>query len=286
MRGFMLSFDQGVTVTSQVGYALGSSDLEHQRLMVQARFLRPWTERFLQAGGLAPGMSVLDLGSGFGDVTLLAASIVGPEGRVIGIDRDEVITVKARQRVANEALSDIVSFDIADLADYRPPGPVDAVVGRYVLLYQDDPAGIVGRFAQFLKPGGVVIFHETDLSDAVPSWPPSVAWDECMRLVNQAYLAAGAMPDLGRLLNHTFRAAGLPAPLIESATPIASTPYSPILDLTARSLSSLEPLFQRMGVMLPYRLNYEELMALWCAAIAEGSQLNGATQYGAWTRVP
>ncbi len=47
-------------------YVLGSSDLEHRRLMLQARILRPSTERFLRQGGLRPGMSVLDLGSGMG----------------------------------------------------------------------------------------------------------------------------------------------------------------------------------------------------------------------------
>jgi hypothetical protein len=62
-------------MTSNADYPLGNSDAEHERLKFQARVLRQWTDRFLRAGGLRPGMSVLDLGSGLGDVALLAAGI-------------------------------------------------------------------------------------------------------------------------------------------------------------------------------------------------------------------
>ena len=60
--------------------------------MFQARLLRPYTDKFFRAAGIVPGMRVLDLGSGMGDVALLAADIVGPAGYVLGIDRDEVTT--------------------------------------------------------------------------------------------------------------------------------------------------------------------------------------------------
>jgi hypothetical protein len=49
-------------------YALGRSDDEHARLTEQANFLRPLTERFFRKAGIAPGMKVLDVGSGVGDV--------------------------------------------------------------------------------------------------------------------------------------------------------------------------------------------------------------------------
>src|SRR5579863_2694478 len=56
--------------------------------MLQGRILRPYTEKFFRAAGVVPGMRVLDVGSGMGDVALLAADMVGPGGRVLGIDRD------------------------------------------------------------------------------------------------------------------------------------------------------------------------------------------------------
>jgi ubiquinone/menaquinone biosynthesis C-methylase UbiE len=62
-------------------YVLGHSNEEYERLVLQARILRPYTEKFFRAAGVTPGMRVLDLGSGVGDVALLAADIVGPAPR-------------------------------------------------------------------------------------------------------------------------------------------------------------------------------------------------------------
>jgi len=45
-------------------YVLGQSDHEYERLILQARILRPYTEKFFRAAGLAPGMRVLDVGFG------------------------------------------------------------------------------------------------------------------------------------------------------------------------------------------------------------------------------
>ena len=57
-------------------YVLGQSVHEYERLMLQARILRPYTEKFFRA----PGLRLLDVGSGMGDVALLSADIVGPGG--------------------------------------------------------------------------------------------------------------------------------------------------------------------------------------------------------------
>lgn len=269
---------------TEATYALGSSDLEHERLMVQARMLRPLTERFLRAGGLAPGMSVLDLGSGIGDVSMLAAEIVGPAGHVTGIDRDEVITAKARRRVEAEALTDTVDFHVADLDTYRPAEPVDAVVGRYILLYQDDPAATLRRYARFVRPGGVLILHDIDMANKDTSWPPCPEWDDWYRLLAEAYLASGAVPGLGRRLGATFLAAGLPRPTVEAVTPIVTGPESPVLDWIARSLRSLEPLLTRIGARMPSSID-DGLVARWREAVVNGVQIAGPVQYGAWIRL-
>ena len=70
------------------GYALGHSDREITRLQAQARLLAPITQQFLREAGIAPGMRVLDIGSGAGYVAFLAAELVGPCGAVIGSDTE------------------------------------------------------------------------------------------------------------------------------------------------------------------------------------------------------
>lgn len=108
--------------------------------MLRARVLRPYTDRFFRAAGLQPGMRVLDLGSGVGDVALLVGDIVGPCGHVLGLDRDAVALDRARQRTVEQGCSSWVSFQTTSLQEFSTSQQFDAVVGRYVLLYQPDPA--------------------------------------------------------------------------------------------------------------------------------------------------
>lgn len=274
-------------MTSNVEYPLGSSDAEDERLMLQARVLRQWTERFLRAGGLRPGMSVLDLGSGLGDVTLLAAEIVGPAGSVLGIDRDERVTGKARRRAAEAGLSRTVRFEVGDMSEFRPAGTFDAVIGRYILLYQQDPAAVLRHYSRFLRPGGLVIFHELDLANMAPSWPAYPAWDDALGLLARAYDKVGALSNSGSRLSSTYIAAGLPRPVVEAVIPVADGPDSPLLDWAALSLQRVQPVLDRIGASLPPGLGYSSLTDHWREAlITDGVQMHLPSQYGAWTRVP
>ena len=60
-------------------YALGRSDAETRRLILQHQLYGPFTRQFLTAAGITAGMKVLDVGSGAGDVALLLADLVGPQ---------------------------------------------------------------------------------------------------------------------------------------------------------------------------------------------------------------
>jgi ubiquinone/menaquinone biosynthesis C-methylase UbiE len=84
-------------------YVLGHAARELDRLDLQGILYRDVTRRAFHRAGLGPGMRVLDLGSGSGDVTLLASEVVGPSGRVVGVDR-EVGTVKAARARAAAAV--------------------------------------------------------------------------------------------------------------------------------------------------------------------------------------
>jgi ubiquinone/menaquinone biosynthesis C-methylase UbiE len=89
---------------AQSTYVLGSSPRELSRLSMQARLLRPITERLLRQAGIKEGMRVLDLGCGAGDVSLLAAEMVGPTGFVLGIDQSAEAVAKATERVRESGL--------------------------------------------------------------------------------------------------------------------------------------------------------------------------------------
>src|SRR4051812_37593575 len=88
------------TACALTDYVLGNTNTEHERLTRQARSLEPYTERLFRDAGLGGGQRVLDVGSGVGDVALLAASLVGETGDVVGVDRDAAALAKARSRTS------------------------------------------------------------------------------------------------------------------------------------------------------------------------------------------
>jgi protein-L-isoaspartate O-methyltransferase len=127
-------------------YPLQSSDDERQRLIAQGELVAPLTRRLFDKAGIASGMRVLDIGSGSGDVALLAARMVGPQGSVLGIDRDPAQVAFAAQR-AQAKRFDNVRFMAADFRDFERDQPVDAIVGRLVLMYAADPVDALRRAA-------------------------------------------------------------------------------------------------------------------------------------------
>jgi ubiquinone/menaquinone biosynthesis C-methylase UbiE len=118
--------------TSQ--YAFADRAHEQRRLASQAELFDPLTERLFRAAGLGNGMRVLDLGSGAGDVAMLAARLVGREGEVVGVG-------PAAARVAQAGLSNVrfIQGDVQTL-----DGVADgfhAAVGRLILMFLPDPVG-------------------------------------------------------------------------------------------------------------------------------------------------
>ena len=92
---------------SETTYALGHSPAEVQRLKSQGAMLRPITERLLRNVGIDAGMRVLDLGCGPGDVSMLAAELIGPEGSIVGIDSNQESLNMAKERAREGGLHHI-----------------------------------------------------------------------------------------------------------------------------------------------------------------------------------
>jgi ubiquinone/menaquinone biosynthesis C-methylase UbiE len=148
-------------------HALGNTDAEHERLMWQAERIAPFTERLFREAGIGPGARVLDIGSGVGDVSLLLAGLVGASGEVVGIERDSRSIALARSRVAQAGLLN-VSFVQSDVSHVSGSEPFDAVVGRFILMWLQDPVLALRSASRVVRRGGVVAFQE-------PSWAPTLA---------------------------------------------------------------------------------------------------------------
>src|SRR5215471_9713246 len=120
-------------------YVLGQSAYEYERLTLQAKVLRPFTEKFFKMAGIRPGMRVLEVGSG---------------GRVLGVDRDALGLEHARERTRQQGFSSWVSFQASNLDELEVPDQFHAIAGRYILLYQHDPGTTIRHLLKFLKAGG------------------------------------------------------------------------------------------------------------------------------------
>jgi protein-L-isoaspartate O-methyltransferase len=192
-------------------YALGSTDAEHERLIRQASRLAPLTERALLDAGIGPGQRVLELGSGVGDVAMLAARIVGPAGEVIGIERDSRSISRARTRVINAGLSN-VTFVESDLFQFQSAGPFDAALGRFILQFLPDPVAGLRRLSQLVRPGGILVFQEVSYAPLLALATHLPLWSACVSIARDAVQRLGAKPEMGVALHRIFQEAGLPAP--------------------------------------------------------------------------
>jgi ubiquinone/menaquinone biosynthesis C-methylase UbiE len=177
-------------------YALGSTDAEHERLIRQAAHLLPLTERLFLEAGIGPGQRVLELGSGVGDVAMLAAKLVGGSGEVVGIERDSRSIARARARVAGAGLSN-VSFTQSDANEIPGGRPFDAAVGRFILMFIPKPAGVLQSVARLVRPGGVIAFHEPQWAPFLKILEPLPLSFACASVVRETFLRAGASTELG-----------------------------------------------------------------------------------------
>ena len=135
-------------------YELGHSDRELKRLRLQAKLIDPFTRQFYRDAGLEQGMRVLDVGSGGGDAALLAAELVGDRGEVVGVDTAPAAVSAAQARIKALERRNI-SFRHGDLDRLEFSETFDAAVGRYVLMFNRDPAAMLKSVARFVRPGSV-----------------------------------------------------------------------------------------------------------------------------------
>src|SRR3981081_663718 len=117
---------------TQAKYILGHSQQEIGRLILQATILRPFTERLMRNAEIGPGMRVFDVGCGAGDVSMLAAELVGPSGSVVGIDRNPQVVDLANRRVRTAGLRQVTFKDVP-LDTFSDPDLFDCVLGRDML---------------------------------------------------------------------------------------------------------------------------------------------------------
>lgn len=266
-------------------YVLGHTDRELRRLATQAQRIDPITRRFLAEAGIAAGMRVLDVGSGVGHVAFLAADLVGDGGEVIGVDRS-ADAVAAATAEAGARSRNNVSFVQGDPAEMAFERPFDAVIGRYVLQFQADPAAMLRKVAAHVRPAGVVVFHELDWG-GVWSFPPAPTNDRCCGWIVETLRLSGTESSMGMKLHSTFVAAGLPQPSMRMEALIGggahgSDGVQQLVDL----VGTLAPTMERLGVATAAEIGLDTLLSRITEEMhARDCVVIGRLQIGCWSRV-
>ena len=251
---------------------LGETEAEFRRLEMQSAFIRDLTEDVLKRAGLRPGMRVLDIGCGVGDVALLAGELVGPTGSVLGVDRSAASIKTAERRVAQARQHARIRLAVADLDSFVPDETFDAVVGRLVLMYLPDPAATLRRLASHLRParpaaaglaghlrpGGILVFQELSMP-SIRSVPDTPQFLRCKSWIMETFERTGFETDMGGKLFATFLTAGLPGPQMISAGRAEGGHRSLIYAYMAATMQSLLSAMERAGVTTADEVGIDDL---------------------------
>jgi SAM-dependent methyltransferase len=192
-------------------YILDGSDEDLRRLVGIAQVQERMASRAFKRVGIEKGWRALECGCGpIGGLAVLA-ELVGPSGRVLGIDFGESAVERARSVVSTLALDnvEVLVADVHEVDTDELGGPFDLAFTRCFLMHQADPARTLEHIARLVRPGGCIVVHEP-LRNPPPRSRPHVEalstyWELMYQLTERVGVPKFVVDDLPQ----AARAAGL-----------------------------------------------------------------------------
>ncbi len=196
-------------------YIHGTASQEQLRLSTLNAFMNDACLRELSLRG---GERILDVGCGLGQLTRSMGRVAGPQGRVVGVERDAAQLAEACRLAGHEGEEYLVDFREGDAStlplSQEEWGSFDLVHTRFLLEHLGDPLSAVRQMVQAARPGGRVVLEDDD-HDVLRLYPEppgfQSVWDAYMR----TYDKMGNDPQIGRRLVALLYQAG--------ATPVRNT---------------------------------------------------------------
>ena len=119
-------------------------------------------------GAIDPGMAVIDIGCGAGVDTLFAALIVGPGGRVVGVDITPEMVERAKANLKQVKLPNVSLYQAsAEQLDFPPEG-FDVAISNGVLNLVVNKERALAEIYKVLKPGGRLMLTDQVLTGELP----------------------------------------------------------------------------------------------------------------------
>lgn len=203
-------------------YLLRVGELGEERLNILNNVFNPYTYRFLETLNLKPGMQVLEIGCGTGEVACWLSSRIGSSGKVMAIDINEEQIKIAKKRSASLNLKNIhfqkmSAFDIDNLSE-----TFDLIYSRFVLTHISSPHDILEKTYKILKTGGRLSCEESDVSASF-CYPENLAFNRWREIWNELKKLHHLPLNIGLKLPSMIRQAGFKNICCSLAQPILST---------------------------------------------------------------
>ena len=121
------------------------------------------SDRMVELAGVEAGSRVIDVAAGYGEPTLSAAKVAGPDGSVVATDISAEMLAYGRERAEAAGLENIEFVEADASALDFPEDSFDAALSRFGIIFEPDGEGAAARVRGFLKPGAKM---------AIASWGP------------------------------------------------------------------------------------------------------------------
>lgn len=191
-------------------YVHGFSPEEQRRLTQMQRILNEAELRELDLRGVT---SILDVGSGLGQMTRALARVAGDGARVLGIERDERQLREARRQAEVAGESELVTFREGDATalplEEHERGTFDLAHARFLLEHLAEPLAAVRELVGAVRPGGRVVLIDDD-HELLRLWPGCPPLERVWTIYWKSYRERGQDPLIGRRLPALLQQAGAP----------------------------------------------------------------------------
>ena len=161
---------------------------------------RSQRRRTVEALGLRPGDTVVDVACGTGLNFSLLEEAIGPGGRLVGVDLTDAMLARAQERVETSGWSN-VSLVQSDAVAFEFPSEVDAILSTYALTQVTGCADVIAHGAAALRPGGRWTVLDLKLPDSAPrrvaqlgisaDWIARRPWEEIRAAVREGLAEPG-----------------------------------------------------------------------------------------------
>ncbi len=258
-------------------YILGTDEEELKRLQTQHNV---WRSEMVKGWSLAEfklGDVILDLGSGPGYCTKELAGIVGPSGKVLGVDRSQsfISHLKREKDKTNLSIEPILStFDDLELDSES----LDGIYCRWALAWIPNPKEILNKLKHFLRPGGKMVIHEYYFWTSHRTQPEKPALKKAIGTALQSFKDSDSEIDVGKYLHGWFHELGMGI-INNRLMPKLATPNTEVWEWPKTFYKSYFPRLIEMGLLTneDVKLAFEDLKnletleyaTLWCPLMIE-----------------